>query len=218
MKNYTDITVLVDRSGSMTSSREAMETAFTTFLREHRKIPSTRLTLIQFDDTNDQEVIYTASPIKEASELVISPRGNTPLIDATVKAVDATGSRLRAIAEKDRPARVLMVVITDGHENCSKAYSRTILRERIKHQAEHYNWQFIYLGADPNAVQEAASYGFNRNMSAFFVGEDAGFASMGQAITTNTVAYAASGDVSDLNFTKEQRNKMKSGDSTNSKA
>ena len=217
MKNYTDITVLVDRSGSMTSSREAMETAFTTFLQEHRKNPSTRLTLIQFDDTNDQEVIYTASPIKEAGELVIVPRGNTPLIDATVKAIDATGSRLRAIAEKDRPTRVLMVVITDGHENCSRTYSRTVLRERISHQSDRYNWQFVYLGADPNAVRDAVDFGFKMSTAAQYNPVEA-YSAM-QLLALNTSAYASGNGNSSLNFTDEQRKKlMKSEDSANSQA
>ena len=189
MKDFADITVLVDRSGSMESCREAMEEAYRGFIKEHRKVPSTRITLIQFDGSNNHEVIYTASPVRDAGELHIDPRGSTPLIDALVKTIDSTGARLRAMDERYRPNKVIMVVITDGHENSSHIYKKEELNGRISKQRGKYNWQFVYLGADINAVNDAVSYGFASGNSAYFVGENAGFRAAGQAATQNTMSY-----------------------------
>src|SRR5688572_22144100 len=98
----------------MDSIKTAMESGFDEFLAEHRKNPSTRLTLVQFDNHNSQDVVYTARPIVEAPRLSIDPRGMTPLFDALCTAIDRTGARLAAMPERDRPSNVLFVIITDG--------------------------------------------------------------------------------------------------------
>lgn len=99
MADYTDITVLLDRSGSMASIKAAMESGFNEFLQQHRAVPASRLTLVQFDTDNPQEVVYLAKPITDAPSLDLTPRGSTPLLDALCRAIDATGNRLKAMPE-----------------------------------------------------------------------------------------------------------------------
>ena len=99
---------------------------FNTFLADQQRQPGDcRLTLVQFDDR--YEVLYTGRPLAEAPELTretFVPRGTTALLDAIGRTIDATGDRLGALAEAERPDRVLVAIITDGLENASTDYSR----------------------------------------------------------------------------------------------
>lgn len=197
MKAYTDITILLDRSGSMSKIKEAMEEAYGGFLKVHQKVPSTRITLIQFDTENDQDMVYENMKVRQAGGLNLDPRGATPLIDAFVKAIDGTGRRLSSLPEKDRPDQVLFVVITDGLENASKEFKRQDVFDRVTLQHKAYKWQFIYLGANQDAIKEAATYGigagqtitFNpdwKNIAPMFVGEDAALNRMSMNYTKNS--------------------------------
>lgn len=195
MKNYTDITLLIDRSGSMESCKPAMEEALVAFIKTHHKLPSSRLSVVQFDSLNPQEVTVNCLPIRAVERITIDPRGGTPLIDAFCLAIDNTGVRLVAMREVDRPARVLFVVITDGAENASHQFTRANLVERTTRQHNDYKWQFVYLGANQDAFTEAANFGIPlgnamtfrpqiRNLSPMFVGENS-------SISGSTFSYAS---------------------------
>lgn len=207
MKQYTDITVLLDRSGSMSSIRSAMESAFDNFIKEHKAVESTRITLIQFDDQNRQDIVYLNCPVGSVEKLNLVPRGNTPLLDAMCTAIDATGQRLANLRESDRPDQVLMVIITDGQENCSCTYNRKNVMDRVTKQREGFNWQFIYLGANQDVFAEAASFGIPMQFAMNYNHSYGGTLSMANSLTTNTVAYASntSRGTAAPEFTKEQR-------------
>lgn len=213
MKQFTDITILVDRSGSMNAIRTGMEGAFRTFLKEHRTVPSTRLTLIQFDDVNPQEVVYQAVPVTAAAELNLIPRGGTPLLDAMCDAIDRTGERLRNMRERDRPDQVLFIIITDGQENASRRFRRSDVFDRITRQREDFKWQFVYLGANQDAFGEASSYGISIGSTMtwsptpYFVGENSGFAQAASGTTLGYVTNDAASRGMTANFTEEQRTK-----------
>lgn len=191
MKQYTDIVVLLDRSGSMSSIKESMERAFNTFIKEHKAVPSTKLTLIQFDDHNPQQVVYQGVPIGSAEKLTLKPRGNTPLLDAFCEAIDKTGERLSEMSEADRPDQVLFVVITDGQENASSKYRRADVSKRVTNQRENYKWQFIYLGANQDAISEAASFGIPLQWAMTYTHSPATAGSAMRSVMSNTVAYAS---------------------------
>jgi uncharacterized protein YegL len=159
LKNYTDITILLDRSGSMGAIKKDMEGAFDTFLTEHRRVPSTKMTLIQFSSVNDHQVVYQNVPVEAVEKLNIDALGGTPLLDAFCKAIDSTGTRLANMKESDRADKVLMIVITDGEENQSKTYTRNDVKSRVTKQQTDYKWEFVYLGANQDAFQETQSFG-----------------------------------------------------------
>lgn len=207
MKQYTDITVLLDRSGSMASIKEAMETAFNKFLDEHKAVPSTRLTLIQFDDVDPQEIVYQGVPVTYAEKLTIRPRGNTPLLDAFCEAIDKTGQRLANIPESDRPDQVLFVVITDGAENASKKFQRYDVRNRVNNQRNQYKWQFIYLGANQDAIGEAQSFGIPKEWALNYNASEKGVRSMSKSLAGSTVAYAIQSNrgTAVMDFNEDQR-------------
>src|SRR6266853_212154 len=161
MKNYTDITVLVDRSGSMADIKNAMEESFKAFLREHRKTESSKISLYQFSSSNDQSIDYINVTIKAAGELIINPSGGTPLLDAFCKTIDSTGDRLKNLNPNDRPNKVLFIVITDGEENCSRTYRTQDVHDRVTRQRNQFNWEFVYLGANQDAFKVSQMYGLN---------------------------------------------------------
>lgn len=185
MKNNSiDITVLLDRSGSMESIKHDMEGGFATFLEDQKKAPGeTRISLCQFDayhsnqfsgayhpvklpaaDGDDwYQAIYSGLLAKDAPPLRLVPRGGTALLDAMARCIDETGARLAALPESQRPEKVLFVVITDGQENSSRHTTRAQVAERVKRQTDVYKWDFIYLGADHNAFHEAQLMGININ-------------------------------------------------------
>ncbi len=164
LANYTDITVLLDRSASMYSTASATREAFNGFLAEQRNIPGeARLTLVQFSDPQDFSFTFRDLPIRTEyglTPLNYNPTGRaTALRDSLVKLIDLRGFEYRNTVESARPNRVLFVIVTDGLDNASWNYGQGTARDRVQHQASHYQWQFVYLGANQDAVLRGVEYG-----------------------------------------------------------
>lgn len=160
-QGLSEIVVLLDRSGSMATIRKDMESGFDTFIDEQKKLPGeATLTLVQFD-TDGIETVHEACPLSKVPALSFVPRGGTPLLDATATTIDRTGERLAKMPENERPERVLFMILTDGEENSSRQFKKEEVQKRIKHQQEHYGWQFLYLGANVDAFAEASSLGIS---------------------------------------------------------
>src|SRR6185503_10786802 len=163
MKDATDITVILDRSGSMDMIKADTIGGFNQSLAEQQKEPGEcSLTLIQFDTQNAQEYVCNAVPIadvKPLTELTFVPRAGTPLYDALGQAIVRTGERYAAMPEDQRPEKVLFIIITDGEENSSKEYDRAKVFAMVGEQEKTYGWHFIYIGANQDAMAVGASVG-----------------------------------------------------------
>lgn len=159
MQNLTDITILLDRSGSMQTIKKDMEGAFDSFIESQAKIENDEcvVNLFQFDVECDN--VYENRPISLVPPLSITPRGMTALFDALGTIIQKTGERLSRVPEEDRPARVVFVIITDGAENSSREYTSDQIKEIIQHQSKTYNWQFVYLGANQDSFASASQIG-----------------------------------------------------------
>jgi uncharacterized protein YegL len=194
----------------METIKSSMEGAFNEFINGHKEVKSTRVSLIQFDDMDPQEIVYQDVPVNYVEKLRIRPRGNTPLIDAMCTAIDNVGKRLANKDESERPDQVLFVIITDGQENASKRYKRADVNSRVQAQSENYKWRFIYLGANQDAIQEAQSYGILPQYAINYAHNNIGTARSMNALMSNTLAYASSnganrGNDELLKFTQKQR-------------
>lgn len=186
LKDYTDITVVLDRSGSMQSTRTDAEGGFNSFVADQRKIAGKCLvTLTQFDDV--YEVVYSGRPISDVPPLTLVPRNSTALLDAIGKTINDTGKRLAALSDADRPEHVIVVIITDGGENASREFKGDKIQEMIKHQRETYNWQFVFIGANQDAIATAASIGIPQANSLTFaanaVGTRGSYESLSNAVS-----------------------------------
>jgi hypothetical protein len=156
--DLTDITLVVDRSGSMEQVREDAEGGVNSFIAQQAKEPGEALlTLVQFD--TEYEFLHKGVPIAEVPRYQLVPRGMTALLDAVGRAINETGDRLARMDEQDRPGLVVFVVMTDGLENSSQEFLKSNVKEMIERQQEKYNWHFTFLGANQDAFAEASRMG-----------------------------------------------------------
>lgn len=160
----TLIAVLLDRSGSMESVKSDTEGGFDAFIGGQRAEPGVaRVTLAQFD--TQYEVVYANRPIADVPRLALQPRGGTALYDALGRLITDVGAELAAAPEQDRPGTVIVVVFTDGHENSSKEWTHAAVTAAIKRQEAEYSWDFLFLGANMDAVAVGTSLGFAADKS-----------------------------------------------------
>ena len=160
-KNLTDITLVVDRSGSMQSIREDAEGGVNSFIRQQRDQPGeASLTLVQFD--NEYEFVYRGANVQNVGDYRLHPRGSTALLDAVGRAINETGVRLSAMPENERPGLVVFVIVTDGMENASREFKRSTVRGMIEQQEKVYSWKFLFLAANETAFAEASGIGIGR--------------------------------------------------------
>jgi hypothetical protein len=159
--NLTHIYFLLDRSGSMQAIKEDTEGGFDAFVAEQRRAPGEcRVTLAQFDTHYDE--VYADRPIADVPPLHLQPRGMTALLDSVGRLVTTAGQRLGALPEHERPGTVIVGVMTDGMENSSKEWTHDSVRALVEQQTQTYSWEFLYMGADQDAVEVGASIGVPR--------------------------------------------------------
>ena len=208
--NLTDITLLLDRTGSMASIASDVIGGVNTFIETQKKAEGrANFTLVQFDSQDPQEVVFDAVDIASVEGLKdYQPRAWTPLLDALGLCIVRTGERLAAIDESQRPAQVIFVVFTDGLENASKEYNKAQVRQMIDHQKNTYNWDFIFMGANIDTFAEAGSVGIDAATAAD-VDMDL-FADALYTTAENVARYRTTGHKASLSYTREQRERMKS--------
>jgi uncharacterized protein YegL len=156
--DLTHIYFLLDRSGSMQSIKTDIEGGFAAFVEEQQRAPGEcRVTLAQFDDRYD--VVYSSVPVAEVPPLDLQPRGRTALLDAMGRLITAAGDELAALAEPGRPATVVVAIMTDGYENASHEWTHPAIKALVEQQTDKYSWQFLYMGAEQDAIEVGASLG-----------------------------------------------------------
>lgn len=155
----TLIAALLDRSGSMQTIAEDMRGGFDSYIAREVAQPGTTLvTLAQFDDR--YEVVYRNRPIDSVPSLTVEPRGMTALLDAIGRFTTEVGAELAAMPEDQRPGDVTVLVMTDGHENASSEWTTEAVRALISQQETQYAWDFVFLGANMDAVEVGVNLGF----------------------------------------------------------
>lgn len=165
--DLTDITLVIDRSGSMQAIKDDAEGGINSFIQHQGELPGEALlTMIEFDTR--YEFVTQGTPIQKASPYQLVPRGGTALLDAIGRAINETGQRISNLPESDRPGLVVFVVMTDGQENSSREFTRANIKQMIEHQQSKYNWQFTFLGADQDAFAEATKMGMAAGAGASF--------------------------------------------------
>jgi hypothetical protein len=166
----TDSTLLVfllDRSGSMQSIKDDVEGAFSAYIEDQRKVGgSATVSLHQFDDR--YEDVYLDRPLAEVRPLQLRPRGSTALLDAMGRTITATRERIAALPEDRRPGTVHFNIMSDGHENASREFTRPAIRRMVEAQEKADNWLVAYMGCDQDAVEIGAALGVSADRSLTF--------------------------------------------------
>jgi len=178
MKKHTDITIILDRSGSMDLIKSATIEGFNTFLQAHKsEETNVKVSLVKFD--HEYDLAYEEKKIKKKyylNETNYIPRGSTALFDAIGKTIEGVDQRIKK--HKVEP-QVIIAIITDGYENDSKYYNQNEINKIIKKRINKQNWNFIYLGANQDAIFEGKRLGissdYSHNFKASKVGVKAAF-------------------------------------------
>lgn len=208
-QDLTDITLVVDRSGSMHEIQSDAEGGINAFIADQAKEPGeVLLTLVQFD--TEYEFVHRGVPASEVPRYRLVPRGSTALLDAVGRAIHDTGDRLSKMPEPERPSLVIFVVMTDGLENSSKEFKKSHIKVMIERQQKEYDWQFTFLGANQDAFAEAADLGIGSAGAADFSMNKVALACRAVGSKVSRMRGQARTGEQILNeFTEDEREQMK---------
>lgn len=204
-RNSILINFILDRSGSMEAVRDETISGVNHYLDSQRKQPGECfVTLAQFDDV--YELLYNRVHIAHVaarSRENYVPRNWTALHDAMGRTIDETGTALAKLPEHERPERVLFVTQTDGLENASRVYTADMVRQKIEHQRGAYHWEFVFLGANQDAILTAKALGISQGSTMTYAANDIGTLAVMDSMAAHTNAYRATG--MHVNFTRGER-------------
>lgn len=162
----TALLLIIDRSGSMRSIRDDMIGGLQGMLDEQAAQPGTATVDIV---TFDTEVEVQCSMVDIADARVsLAPRGSTALLDALGTSITGFAAALDALPAAARPDVVQVIVVTDGHENASRRYTAQQVRELVETHQRERDWEFVFLGANQDAVLTGTRLGFDAGSSMTF--------------------------------------------------
>jgi len=167
-ENLTELVFIIDRSGSMSGLEADTIGGFNSMLKKQKKEDGEAyVSTVLFDDRS--EVLHDRLEISKVEEITDKEyyvRGCTALLDAVGGAIHHIGNVHKYAREEDRPAKTLFIITTDGMENSSREYSYDKVKKMIKRAQEKYNWEFLFLGANIDAIDVAGRMGISKERAA----------------------------------------------------
>lgn len=164
-KNLTEIVFILDRSGSMAGLEADTIGGFNAMIAKQRQEPGEALiSTILFDDRS--EVLHDRTPVSRVRPMTArdyTVRGSTALLDAIGGAIHHIGNVHKYARDEDRPEHTLFVITTDGMENASHRYDSETVKRMIRRQQKQYGWEFLFLGANIDAVETARHFGIGKD-------------------------------------------------------
>jgi len=174
--NITELIFVIDQSGSMSGLEDDTIGGFNSMLEKQRKEEGVcHISTVFFDNSSD--VIHNRRNISTVEPLTrkdYTPGGSTALLDALGDAINHTAKVQKMLADDERAGNVVFVIITDGEENSSHRFSSRKIKQMISHEREKYGWEFIFLGANIDAIETADRYGIGRNRASNFACDSVG--------------------------------------------
>lgn len=185
-QGLTEIVFIMDRSGSMSGLEADTIGGFNGTIEKQKDEDGEALvSTILFNDTSkvlhDRVNLKTIEPMTKKQYHV---GGSTALMDAMGDAIHHIGNVHKYAREEDRPEKTIFIITTDGYENSSQKYSATKVRQMVEHQKQKYGWEFIFLGANIDAVETARAYGIEESRAATFINDTDGIDVMCKAQST----------------------------------
>lgn len=193
-ENFTSINVIVDASGSMAGLATDTIGNFNTFLKEQKEFPGEAVfTLCTFntDYRLPHDFVKIAS-VPDLSSKSYVPQGGTALLDAMGTTIESVGRKLAALPENERPSKVIFLIITDGHENSSKRFTAEQVKAMVKHQKDVYSWEFVFMGANIDAIGTGATLGISAQNSLNYSADSIGTKNLYRSISDNMSTYRGS--------------------------
>lgn len=173
--NLTELIFILDRSGSMQDLATETINGFNSLVEKQKHTGNAFLTTVLFD--NDYELLHDHIDIRQVPTLTSNEyyaRGCTALLDAIGRTINSVGNRLSQTPEEARPGKVICTITTDGLENASSEYSLSEIKEMITHQRNVYKWEFVFLGANIDAIETAESIGISRKRAKTYTASPTG--------------------------------------------
>ena len=184
--NITELVFILDRSGSMAPLVEDTVGGFNSMIEKQRKQDGEcYVSTVLF--ANRSEVLHDRvrlSEIKPMTDKDYTAYGATALIDALGDAIHHIGNVHKYARAEDVPARTVFIITTDGMENASHKYSSEQVKMMIERRKEMYGWEFLFIGANIDAVETAARYGIDRNRAVNYNADKEGTQLVYESIAT----------------------------------
>jgi hypothetical protein len=190
-ENFTSINVIIDASGSMRDLTTDTIGGFNGFLADQKNVPGDVVFTLCTFNTQYHLVhdFIKLSDVPNLSALTYSPSGGTALLDAMGTTMNSVGFKLAAMKEEDRPSKVIFLIVTDGFENSSHRFSKAAIRDMVSHQKDKYSWEFVFMGANIDAITEGASLGIAVHNTLNYDASPAGTAKLYRRVSENMTNY-----------------------------
>ena len=195
--NITELVFILDRSGSMSGLESDTIGGFNSLIEQQRAKEGTcYVSVVLFD--NVSEVLYdrasldTIRPMTDKDYFV---RGSTALIDAIGGAIHHIGNVHKYARKEDVPEHTMFIITTDGMENASRRYSAEEVRRMVNRQKEKYGWEFLFVGANIDAVETARNFGIAPERTANYHADALGTATVFKTVCRNISALRDRGDL-----------------------
>lgn len=196
-KGLTELVFILDRSGSMAGLENDTIGGYNAMLEKQKDVDGEcRITTVLFDNTyellHDRTDLRAVGPMTHREYQV---GGSTALLDAMGSTIHKIGNAQKNTAEGYRAERVLFVIITDGEENSSREYSAKNVKHMVERQKSEYGWEFIFLGANIDAVHTADSFGIGADRAADYVADGAGTKLSYRAMAQTVASFRKTGRI-----------------------
>lgn len=209
----TELVFILDRSGSMAGLESDTVGGFNAMIEKQKKEKGEAyVSTILFNNTS--KVLHDRVPIKKIARMTnkdYSVYGSTALIDAIGGAIKHIGNIHKYARPEDVPAHTMFIITTDGYENASCYFTSDMVKELINHQKEKYGWEFLFIGANIDAVETAACFGIERNRAVNYHADSEGTKILYENLSAPISAMRNNQQVSDTWSTQieEDYNKRK---------
>lgn len=212
-KDLAELVFILDKSGSMGGLESDTIGGFNSMLQKQRKIEGEcKITTVLFD--NDYELLHDRIDIRAVSPMTEKEYfvgGSTALVDAIGRTIDKLVRVQKNTAQDFRAEKVLFVIITDGLENASRKYSLPQVKRMIEQEKEKYGWEFVFLGANMDAVQTAGQFGIGADRAAEYVPDSAGTLLNYMVMSDAVGEYRQASCISEGHFDKIREDRKKRG-------
>jgi uncharacterized protein YegL len=199
--NLTELVCILDRSGSMAGLEADTIGGFNAMIEKQRKEEGDALvSTVLFD--HESIVLHDRVDLKKVEPMTdrqYTVRGCTALLDAIGDAVHHIGNVHKYAREEDRPAKTIFVITTDGMENASKRYSYDDVKRMIERQREQYGWEFLFLGANMDAISTARRFGIREDRAVRYECDAKGTA-LNYAVVSDAVGCVRKGKKLDASW------------------
>lgn len=164
-KDLVEMVFIVDRSGSMSGLEKETIGGFNSMIDKQKLTPGEAIvSTVLFD--NEFKELHVRKNIKDVELMTQEQyfvRGTTALLDAIGRSIFKMVNVYKELKDSEKPEKTIFVITTDGMENASQEYGYQKIKEMIEHQKEKYNWEFIFLGANIDAIGTARQFGINKD-------------------------------------------------------